>query len=122
MIRLAVLLLCIGMIISGCSSEPSAADERRERIYSGQGETNGTVKKIFTGNYQVNWITQGECYYAARLSSALDRFKGDSIFQAQGTATGSDYLYDIEEGEYFLSVITGPSPSCPWSIQFLPIN
>ena len=94
----------------------NTTDERREIIYSGQGETNGTVKKIFTGNYKVNWITQGECYYSARLSS------GDRIFSVDGTASGFDYLYDIKEGDYFLSMITGPSPSCPWSIQFLPIN
>lgn len=84
--------------------------------FSGEGETIGTEKRILGGDYKISWETFGNCYYSADLSS------GESLFTAGDLASSNSYLYDLAEGEYFLKVITGPVPNCPWQISFLPIE
>jgi hypothetical protein len=83
--------------------------------FEGNGDTESTKKQFLEGDYEVEWQTFGNCYYAADLSS------GEDIFSADGALESKTYLYGVPAGNHFVEVITGPAPSCAWFITFRPI-
>jgi hypothetical protein len=71
----------------------------------------------------VNWRTEGTCYYSGDLKGGnLASFDFINAFSVQDSAEGTTNIYDLAGGEYFLKVTTGPTPNCPWSVVFTPID
>lgn len=70
------------------------------------------------GTYRSTWQTfgPGDCYHSAKLKPG---FLVD-VMTASGISQGETYVYDIEPGEYYVDVITGPSPRCRWQITLTP--
>jgi hypothetical protein len=130
--KAVVLLSGLAILLSGCTSNSSESspetnqkqDSMQQEIsFSGLGETSGTEKATFAGSYKVNWKTEGNCYYSGDLKGGeLASFDYINAFSVQDPAEGTSNLYDIPAGQYFLKVITGPTPMCPWSVTFIPTD
>lgn len=130
--RAAILLSGFAILVTGCASSSSQSgpaanskedSKQQEIFFSGLGATSGTEKATFIGSYKVNWKTEGNCYYAGHLKGGdLPSFDYINAFSVDDSAEGTTNLYDIVEGEYFLKVITGPTPNCPWRVTFVPAN
>ncbi len=84
--------------------------------FAGDGQAN-SVQAAMSGNYTFAWQTSGSCYYAADLEGGTF---SESVFSADSALTGSGNLYDLEALDYYLQMITGPSPNCAWTITFTP--
>jgi hypothetical protein len=116
-----VVFIVLGIFIpspssNGSESEKTNSDARAQVIFTGEGDTEGTAKQPLSGNYEVSWNTYGDCVYYADLSS------GNDIFSADAITSGTMYLYDLDSGDFYIEVITGPAPSCAWDITFNPIK
>lgn len=37
-----------------------------------------------------------------------------------GPVDGETNVYGLESGNYYLNVITGPAPGCPWTVTLTP--
>lgn len=90
-------------------SAPEAPGE--EITLTGEGATT-TARVALTGDYVVSWQTLDDCVYYADLESAED---DERAFAADAATSGTTYLYSMQ-GEFALSVNTGPAPSCRWSV------
>lgn len=58
----------------------------------------------------------GDCFYGSFLASADGSGFGDSIASGSGPVDGNTNVYGVEAGTYYVKMITGPSPGCPWRI------
>lgn len=103
-------------LASGAStgSSQEASDDREPVTFSGEGQTD-TTKQPMSGDYSVSWQTLGDCYYGADLEDG-----GHDILSAEGVGSGTTNVYGLEPSEYYLQMITGPVPSCGWTITFTP--
>lgn len=78
-------------------------------------------KVALKGDYGVSWTTLGSCYYSADLESEGDTW-GESVFTASDAPhSGTNNVYGLDAADYYLDVITGPAPSCGWSVTLTPI-
>jgi len=87
----------------------------RTVTFTGDGDGASSNEERMGGDYDVTWTTN-DCYYSFTLKGAGREDVGSS----SDTLSGSNTVYDIEEGRYHLDVITGPSGSCAWSVRFVP--
>jgi len=72
-----------------------------------------TARAEMGGDYSFDWETAGGCYYSADLEGGHE-----SLFTADGATSGTGYVYDLDPGEYYVQMITGPAPGCGWTITF----
>lgn len=77
-------------------------------------------KVALKGDYGISWTTLGSCYYSATL--VRDGRRGEEAFTADEPLSGTGNIYDLDAGDYYLDVITGPAPGCGWSITLTPIS
>jgi len=112
------------IVSSGSVAESQPENTKQKEIsFSGLGKTSGTEKMFFKGSYKVIWRTEGTCYYSGDLKGGnLASFDFINAFSVQDSAEGTTNIYDLAAGEYFLKVTTGPTPNCPWSVAFTPID
>ena len=85
--------------------------------FSGDGELS-TEKQRLAGSYTIEWTTEGPCYYAAELLGEQDF--GAQAFTANNPASGANQVYNLQPGSYYLAVVTGAVPDCPWTATFVP--
>ena len=97
--------------------QPEPADTREITTFTGEGDGN-SVSAPMAGDYSVTWETRGSCYYSADLESATEN---ESVFSADAATAGTTNLYGLPEGSYHVEMITGPAPSCGWTITFSPV-
>lgn len=78
-------------------------------------------KKVpLEGDYSISWKTLGACYYSADLENG--GAWGESVFTASDRPhSGTSNVYGLDATDYYLDVITGPAPSCGWSVTLTPI-
>ena len=72
-----------------------------------------TARAEMGGDYSFEWETAGDCYYGADLEGG-----NESLFTADSATSGTGYVYDLEPGEYYVQMITGPAPGCGWTVTF----
>jgi hypothetical protein len=60
--------------------------------------------------------TTGGCYYAFDIDDTADGATQENLGSHDGADSTSTRIYAVPSGTYFLDVITGPSPSCPWTV------
>ena len=85
--------------------------------FSGLGEKN-TEAFYASGNLKVSWTVERDCFYSATLEATngdLVRSQKE-IMTAMNSGTGSNFVYAVEPGDYYIKMITGASPMCPWTI------
>jgi hypothetical protein len=69
------------------------------------------------GRYTVHYRFGGNCYYGADLeSTSADASVHEDVGTGMGPVEGDTNIYGIESGEYYVDMITGPVPDCPWEI------
>jgi hypothetical protein len=101
---------------------PKAAAPTKAVTLSGDGEMK-SKRVALKGDYSVSWKTLGSCYYSADLESGSGSGLGESVFTASDRPTsGTNNVYGLEAGNYYLDVITGPAPRCGWSATLTPIS
>lgn len=87
---------------------------------SGGGERSTDPFELDGGRYAVTYKLDQDCYYSASLSPV----EGDGIPESLATGTGpiegDSNVYDVTGGEYYVEMITGPDPDCPWEITLTP--
>lgn len=86
---------------------------------AGDGEMN-SKKVALEGDYAVSWKTLGDCYYSASLKGG-DTLIGPNAFTADAVTSGTGNIYDLKATDYYLDVITGPAPTCGWSVTLTPV-
>jgi hypothetical protein len=86
---------------------------------AGDGEMN-SKKVALEGDYAISWKTLGDCYYSASLKGG-DTLIGPSAFTADAVTSGTGNIYDLKATDYYLDVITGPAPTCGWSVTLAPV-
>jgi hypothetical protein len=105
----------------GGAGEPSSSPEASEPAdaatvtYSGEGDVI-TAPQHLEGDYRVDWTTGGDCTYYGHVEPGSFM----EAFSASAATSGTSYLYDLTPNDYYLDVITGPAPSCPWTATFTP--
>ena len=99
------------------SPTPSSLDAGASVTFSGDGELS-TLKQQLSGTYTIEWKTEGPCYYAGELLG--DQNFGTQAFTANNPTSGTNQVYDLRPGSYYMSVVTGAVPDCPWSATFVP--
>jgi len=105
---------------SASTSAPASA--QTTATLAGDGQMSTDPLHLDAGHYEVHFTYGGTCYFAA----SLDRLTGGNVggVGALGSGTGpvegDTNVYDVEAGEYYVDVITGPAPGCPWEITLSP--
>lgn len=88
-----------------------------------KGEGNTAPMTLSGGDYRIDWKTGGNCYYGVDLTPTRGpSYAGDSLFTADKRTSGTQYLYGVKGGDYFIEAITGPPPGCPWEVTFIGIQ
>ena len=87
---------------------------------TGEGEMN-SAKTALRGDYAVDWKTLGDCYYSADLRAKETSLDAKTVFTAAKAGSGTGNVYGLNADDYFLKVITGPSPDCGWSVTLTPL-
>lgn len=101
-------------------AEP-APTERKETAETEQFEWSHTGEQStepFTlagGRYVAMWELDSDCFYSLALKSPEGPGRVD-VGGGDEPGRYRDNLYDIEPGEYYLNVITGPPPNCSWRL------
>jgi hypothetical protein len=103
--------------ISTSQSATSNNNANRSSVtFNGTGGLNEqTAPQELSGNYEIDWKVNGSCYYSASIGTT-------DIFSADGPTSGKNYLTNLTDGNYSISMITGPAPTCSWSAVFVPTN
>ena len=84
--------------------------------FNGTGGLNEhTASQELYGNYEIDWKVNGACDYWASIGST-------DIFSADGPTSGKNFLTNLADGNYSISMITGPAPTCSWSADFIPTS
>jgi hypothetical protein len=143
--RRAVAVVMLAAIVIGCGVEPTAQPESRapsvpepsptpppaapppppveapaqrepEAVtVEGGGDGNSAPLELAGGDYLVTVTVRGPCYYALDLNPIPDG-RRITITRMDAAGETTSYLYGLDAGRYFVSVITGPVPSCPWRV------
>ncbi|MGK2852756.1 MAG: hypothetical protein ACSLE3_01395 [Microbacteriaceae bacterium] len=105
-------------VTSTSAPSPTATERQQESVtLSAEGEQNTAPFHLDGGSYAVTFTFSGGCYYGADLQGAsTDPGRPESLASGSGPVDGTTNVYKVDEGEYYVEMITGPPPSCPWSI------
>ena len=98
---------------SSSQSAPSVP-ARSSVVWSGDGEMT-TDKQALSGDYKVTLTATQDCFYGPNLEGA-----GHEVMPSlNATGTAESFLYGLT-GDYYITMFTGPSPRCPWTLTFTP--
>lgn len=142
MTKLSIVAAIAAVAALGCADETDRADladttsvsttaapttttappEVREPVtVSAEGENTSDPFTLAAGRYTVHYRYGGSCYYAPSIE-ALSGGVGDFYASGDGPVEGDTNLYEVQDGQYFVEMITGPSPGCPWMLTFTPVQ
>jgi hypothetical protein len=94
-------------------SAPEVA-ARATVVWSGDGDIT-TDKHALSGDYKVTFTANAVCDYFPSLEGA-----GSEDLASLATAgTVESYVYGLT-GDYYMKMVTGASPNCPWTLTFTP--
>jgi hypothetical protein len=103
----------IGAGLEDGEDAPSGASDRITLEGEGDGDT--ASFSLSGGSYSIVTEVGGECFYSFTLEDLADGSRVESITTMDEPGSTTVSLHGIEPGDYYLGVITGPAPSCPWS-------
>ena len=101
---------------SGDSRGGSSTPERIELEGKGDGATRSF--RLNGGSYRVATRVSGECYYSFTLSNPSTGSTVERITTMSDPESTAVMLHGIRAGSYYVEVITGPAPACPWTQVF----
>jgi hypothetical protein len=83
----------------------------------GGGDMSTDPFQLDGGRYAVHHSSGGDCFYGASLeATGVDVLAMHELGTGTGPVEGDTNAYNVEPGEYYARVITGPPPDCPWTI------
>ena len=104
---------------SNQSGSNSSSDQISiSRTFEGGGERSTEAFRL-SGDYVVTVTTGSDCFYGIDLDDADDGFTEESLATRSEPGTTTTNLFAIPRGRYFIDVITGPSPDCPWTVRIV---
>jgi hypothetical protein len=77
---------------------------------------NKTESFRLNGDYTVTLNTASDCYYGFSIDRTSDGNMEEHLGSHDGADSTSTRIYAVPSDSYFVDVITGPSPSCPWTV------
>lgn len=99
------------------STTPPTTVAKEVHQFSGAGQKNSDPVQIRGGSYIVTWKGSGTCFYGASLNPTSGGPGGrHSLGSGTGPIEQTDNVYGVPAGEYFLEMISGPAPGCPWTL------
>lgn len=88
-----------------------------ERVeVAADGEHNTAPFELAGGRYVVEYAFASDCYYSARLIPVDDGAYGEALATGTDAVSGTTNVYRVKAGTYYVRMITGPVPGCPWRI------
>ena len=96
--------------------EPAAPSHASSVTVSAEGDGNSAPFELEGGDYLASVQIGGDCYYGIDLEPLADGVRSKDIGTWDEAGFGENYLYGVEGGSYYVQAITGPVPSCPWSV------
>lgn len=100
----------------------TAAPTPAPTTLSGGGDTSTDPFTLDGGRYAVHYRFDGSCYYSATLESPSGEPMLVDLGTGDGPVEGDTNAYAVEPGDYYVQVITGPAPNCPWEITLTPAD
>jgi hypothetical protein len=89
-------------------------------VQSGQGDGQTAPLEVPAGTYAVHYNFGADCFYGGTLERTDGGFELIDLGSGQGPLEGDTFVYNVEGGEYYVAMITGPAPGCPWEITLTP--
>jgi hypothetical protein len=116
----ATLLTAASEITPAAVATNSRAQEQ-PRQFSGDGIINTSPFPLAGGAYRIDWTVRGEraCFVGGGIKSTDQRVSksfGSRQFNEGGTHDGSDMLYGVPAGDYYLTMAV----NCPWQATITP--
>lgn len=108
----------VGAAVGGAASTTAPPEEAQ--TIGANGELSTDPFDIDGGRYVVTYRLDGDCYYSARLSPVEGDLIPESLAVGRGPVEGEGNVYDVAPGSYYVEMITGPDPNCPWEITLTP--
>ena len=98
---------------SPAPDSPSTAPEAPTTL-SAKGATNTRKFTLAGGDYTVTYNFSGSCFYGANLQQSASG--GTDLASATGPIKGTNNVYGVTAGSYYIYMISGPAPDCPWTL------
>lgn len=81
------------------------------------GDRTTDIFRLSGGDYTVTYNYSGDCFYGPSLESHDEDFaKQESLPSGSGPVSGEDNLFNVAPSDYFIDMISGSPPDCPWSV------
>ena len=84
---------------------------------TGQGDTKTALFTLAGGNYTVSYDFSGPCFYGAFLDQPPST--ESDLASATGPIKGTTQAYNVHAGSYYIHMISGAAPACPWTLTFV---
>jgi len=105
-----------GPIRPGPVPAPRPLEASESITIEGGGDGNSAPFYLAGGEYLATVTFGGNCTYYIDLKDTTGEQRSKDVGSALEALTLENFLYGVNEGRYFLSVISGPVPRCPWSV------
>lgn len=96
--------------------EPEPESSQDPVTVSSQGDGNSAPFELAAGDYVASITFGADCAYYLDLEPTPDDRRDHEVGNSSEAQEQVNYLYGVEEGRYYIRAITGPAPSCPWSV------
>jgi hypothetical protein len=94
---------------------PTASGGSDRITLEGEGDGDTESFSLSGGSYTIVTEVGNDCFYSFTLRDVTDGSRVEDITSMDEAGSTTVSLHGIEAGTYYVGVITGPAPSCPWS-------
>ena len=101
---------------SPAPDSPSTAPEA-PRTLSAKGSGNTVKFNHAGGDYTVTYNFSKSCFYGAYLWQSP--YQGTDLVSGTGPLKGTTNTYGVPAGSYYIHMISGSAPDCPWTITLV---
>lgn len=85
--------------------------------FAGDGQQNSEPFILLSGAYIATWEGTGSCFYGPSLNRSEGGLAGlHDLGSGKGPIKHTENIYGVQADGYFLHMITGPAPGCPWTL------
>jgi hypothetical protein len=101
-------------IASSLEGSNTASNPSDRIVLEGKGDGATRSFSLGGGSYAVTTEVGNDCFYSFTLKDPSDGSRVESITSMTEPGSTTVSLHGIDPGSYYVDVITGPAPSCPW--------
>ena len=96
------------------SNSPAPVSSSDRVTLNGQGDGGSRSFTLGGGSYTVVTEVGNDCYYSFTLKNPSDDSRVKRVTSMSDRGSSTVNVYGIPAGTFYLDVITGPAPDCPW--------